>query len=117
MVSAIGTETTSGDVTWLCKNSTRYDRTRNFGLYGHAESEKNLSSARHYDQIRFRFHTAKTRSGHSHLQNAGRHGPGIFAKTVSRPWRRRKTGERINRRMWPGGAGGSRDVADRGVRS
>src|SRR5215471_3836880 len=25
---------------WLCKNSTRYDRTRNFGLYGHAESKK-----------------------------------------------------------------------------
>src|SRR6516164_3466907 len=34
----------------MCKNSTRYDRTRNFG-------PKNLSSARHYDQIRFRFHT------------------------------------------------------------
>ena len=26
-----------------------------------AEARKNLSSARHYDQIRFRFHTAKTR--------------------------------------------------------
>src|SRR5215471_16868326 len=25
---------------WLCKNSTRYNRTRNFGLYGHAESKK-----------------------------------------------------------------------------
>jgi hypothetical protein len=25
---------------WLCKNSTRYNRTRNFGLYGHAESQK-----------------------------------------------------------------------------
>jgi hypothetical protein len=24
----------------LCKNSTRYNRTRNFGLYGHAESKK-----------------------------------------------------------------------------
>ena len=95
----------------MCKNSTRYNRTRNFGLYGHAESKKtqkfvfcsalrpnqisfshgqdpgcvktlrgitapgilgsmvmrrakkrkNLSSARRYDQIRFRFHTAKTR--------------------------------------------------------
>ena len=51
----------------MCENSTRYNRTRNFGLYGHAESKKkrkNLSSARHYDQIRFRFHTAKTLSGH-----------------------------------------------------
>src|ERR1700747_3370773 len=26
---------------WLCKNSARYNRTRNFGLYGHAESKKN----------------------------------------------------------------------------
>jgi hypothetical protein len=26
---------------------------------------KNLSSARHYDQIRFRFHTAKIQSGHT----------------------------------------------------
>ena len=25
---------------WLCENSTRYNRTRNFGLYGHAESKK-----------------------------------------------------------------------------
>ena len=25
---------------WLCKNSRRYNRTRNFGLYGHAESKK-----------------------------------------------------------------------------
>ena len=24
----------------MCKNSTRYNRTRNFGLYGHAESKK-----------------------------------------------------------------------------
>src|SRR5580704_6887154 len=28
------------DCPWLCKNSTRYNRTRNFGLYGHAESKK-----------------------------------------------------------------------------
>src|SRR5262245_56359331 len=44
----------------MCKNSTRYNRTRNFGLYGHAESKKkrkNLSFAQHYDQARFRFHT------------------------------------------------------------
>ena len=36
-----------------------------FGLYGQAESKKrkNLSSARHYDQIRFRFRTTKTHSG------------------------------------------------------
>ena len=25
----------------MCENSTRYNRTRNFGLYGHAESKKN----------------------------------------------------------------------------
>ena len=25
---------------WLCENSTRYNRTRNFGLYGHSESRK-----------------------------------------------------------------------------
>jgi hypothetical protein len=50
----------------MCKNATRYNRTRNFGLYGHAESKKskNLPPARHYDQIRFRFHAAKTRLGH-----------------------------------------------------
>jgi hypothetical protein len=30
-----------------------------------AKKRKNLSSARHYDQIRFRFHTAKTHLGHS----------------------------------------------------
>ena len=29
-----------------------------------AKKRKNLSSARHYDQIRFRFHTAKTQTGH-----------------------------------------------------
>ena len=43
-------------VRWLCKNS---DRTRNFGLYGHAESKKKQkfvfrSALR---PIRFRFHT------------------------------------------------------------
>jgi hypothetical protein len=27
-------------VTWLCKNAAGYNRTRNFGLYGHAESKK-----------------------------------------------------------------------------
>ena len=30
-----------------------------------AKKRKNLSSARHYDQIRFRFHTTKTHLGHS----------------------------------------------------
>ena len=29
-----------------------------------AKNRKNLSSARHYEQIRFRFHTAKTQRGH-----------------------------------------------------
>jgi hypothetical protein len=28
-------------MTLLCKNSTRHNRTRNFGPYGHAESKKN----------------------------------------------------------------------------
>ena len=28
------------DRSWLCKNSRRYNRTRNFGPYGHAESKK-----------------------------------------------------------------------------
>ena len=28
------------DWPWLCKNSTRYNRTRNFGPCGHAESKK-----------------------------------------------------------------------------
>ena len=27
---------------WLCKNSRRYNRTRNFGLYGHAEVRANF---------------------------------------------------------------------------
>jgi hypothetical protein len=43
-------------------------RTGNFGLYGHAESKKskNLSAARHYDQISFRFYTdpEQTSGGH-----------------------------------------------------
>ena len=43
----------------MCENSTWYDRTRNFG-----KKRKNLSSARHYDQISFRFHTAKTHTCH-----------------------------------------------------
>ena len=29
----------------MCKNSRRYNRTRNFGLYGHAESKKNATEA------------------------------------------------------------------------
>ena len=40
-----------------CENSTRYNRTRNFGLYGHAESEKTqnfvFSSALRPNQISF----------------------------------------------------------------
>jgi hypothetical protein len=28
------------DAVWLCENSTRYNRTWNFGPYGHAESKK-----------------------------------------------------------------------------
>jgi hypothetical protein len=43
----------------LCENSTRYKRTLNFEACGRAQSKKrkNSSSARHYDQIRFRFRT------------------------------------------------------------
>src|SRR5262249_28406207 len=33
-----------------------------------AKKRKNLSSARHYDQIRFRFHTTKTLTGHSYVE-------------------------------------------------
>ena len=34
-----------------------------------AKKCRNLSSAQHYDQIRFRFHTTKTRSGHKPDRN------------------------------------------------
>ena len=34
-----------------------------------AKKRKNLSSARHYDQIRFRFRTAKTQSGGKSAQH------------------------------------------------
>jgi hypothetical protein len=41
----------------LCKNSTRYNRTRNFGLYGYAESKKTqkfvFRSALRRNQISF----------------------------------------------------------------
>ena len=37
-----------------------------------AKKRKNLSSARHYDQIRFRFHTTKTQDGHGHIRPPGR---------------------------------------------
>jgi hypothetical protein len=33
------------------------------------KTQKNLPSARHYDQIRFRFHTTKTRVGHVNARN------------------------------------------------
>jgi hypothetical protein len=47
----------SATLYWLCKNSTRYNRTRNFEPYGQAQSKEteNLSSARRYNQIRFPF--------------------------------------------------------------
>src|SRR5262249_47560394 len=38
-----------------------------------AKKRKNLSSARHYDQIRFRFHTTKTPTGHSQVNSAVLH--------------------------------------------
>src|SRR5262249_10483426 len=34
-----------------------------------AKKRKNLSSARHYDQIRFRFHTTKTHSRHRPIRD------------------------------------------------
>src|SRR6202048_911262 len=47
-----------------------------------AKKRKNLSSARHYDQIRFRFRTAKTLTGHKRC----RIGDGAFALcTRSKP--------------------------------
>jgi hypothetical protein len=36
-----------------------------------AKKRKNSSSARHYDQITFRFRTAKTRSGREAVVHAG----------------------------------------------
>ena len=46
---------------WLCKNSRRYDRPEFWALRSCGEQKrKNLSSARHCDQIRFCFHTTKT---------------------------------------------------------
>ena len=56
-MSALGGK---ADVARKCRYvSTWYHRTRNFGAYGHAESEKTqkFASARHCDQIRFRFRT------------------------------------------------------------
>ena len=61
----------------LCENSARYNRTRNFEACGHAQGKKrrNSSSARRYDQIRFRFHTAWVRSGSAdHLAGRLAHG-------------------------------------------
>jgi hypothetical protein len=57
----------------LCENSTRYKRAPNFEACGRAQSKKskNSSSARHYDQIRFRFRTAWARIG-SHDSRPGR---------------------------------------------
>jgi hypothetical protein len=45
-----------------------------------AKKRKNLSSARRYDQIRFRFHTTKTRSCHSPINVA------VMHKSVSSEW-------------------------------
>ena len=39
-----------------------------------AKKRKNLSSARHYDQIRFRFHTAKTHKRHETRETSGKGG-------------------------------------------
>jgi hypothetical protein len=50
---------------------------------------KNLSSARHYDQIRFRFHTAETQSRHAMAGN--RIGP--------RPTRQSPRRRRLNSRQ------------------
>src|SRR5262249_31398218 len=57
---------------WLCKNSTRYDRTRNFGLYGHAESKKTqkfvFRSALRPNQISFSHgHVPKRRSPQGYI--------------------------------------------------
>ena len=41
-------------------------------------AKKNVSSARHYDQIRFRFHTTKTRTGLKRAAFAAMHGPDLL---------------------------------------
>ena len=41
-----------------------------------AKKRKNLSSARHYDQIRFRFHTAKTQGRHPDFMPSDSKGAG-----------------------------------------
>ena len=75
---------------WLCENSTRYNRTRNFGLYGHAESKKTqkfvFRSALRPNQISF-----------SHGQDPGCVktlrgiiAPGILGSTVTRRVKKRK---------------------------
>ena len=50
----------------MCKNSRRYNRTRNFGLYGHAESKKTqkfvFRSALRPNQISFSHSKAREAS-------------------------------------------------------
>src|SRR6516165_9304480 len=50
----------------LCENVARYDCTRNFEACGHVQIKKmqKLSSAQHYDQMRFRFYTGWTPTRH-----------------------------------------------------
>jgi hypothetical protein len=43
-----------------------------------AKKCKNSSFALHYDQIRFRFRTAKTQSGHERAAFAAMHGPNLL---------------------------------------
>jgi len=54
---------------WLCKNSTRCNRTRNFGLCGHAESKKTqkfvFRSALRPNQISFSHDQDPLRTHHS----------------------------------------------------
>jgi hypothetical protein len=48
-----------------------------------AKECKNLSSARHYDQIRFRFHTTKTHSGHRPGRNVAVQRAGCCHASIS----------------------------------
>jgi hypothetical protein len=75
----------------LCENSTRYECTLNFEavVARRAKKRKNSSSARHYDQIRFRFRTAwvNTGSGYHAVSGTSRVAFGLSPRwAVSYSW-------------------------------
>jgi hypothetical protein len=70
-----------------------------------AKKRKNLSSARHYDQIRFRFHTTKTLNVIL-LRDCGATQHMVAGRPFCKPWRRFVT---MSPRAWPTCSGGSTD--------